>query len=111
MDNELSIGQIADALGVNKWTVYRWIEWYFSNLPKPSGIYLPPYTLKGHSKMFKSSDLDHFRKFRADLPFGAMSEYTRYRFTKKPKDPKVREAISCSLDNQRAQMLTEKKVK
>lgn len=109
MDGFVSIDEIARALSVNRWTVYRWIEWYFSDLKKPDGIYLPPYTLKGRSKMFRKSDLKFFKRFKSDLPFGAMREYTRYRFTRKPKDPKVREAIQKSITNQKVHMIKETK--
>lgn len=108
MENELTIAQIADALGVNTWTVYRWIEWYFSDLPKPEGLYLPPYRLKGVQKIFKESDIEHFKKFQVDLPFGAMKLYTSYRFKSGPKDPAVAEAIKHSRRNQRQQMIRKK---
>lgn len=101
-DKYLSISDIAGILKVNPWTVYRWIEWYFSDLPKPEGVYLPIYTLKGTYKLFKPEDLQYFIEFRDNLPFGAMSEYNRYRFGKsKVKDDKVGQAIRNSKINQR----------
>lgn len=111
MKGYLTVSDIAKTLEINPYTVYRWIEWYFSDLPKPEGIYLPSYTLKGTYKLFKQSDLIHFINFRESLPFGAMREYNRYRFGKGEKDAKVREAIKHSRYNQRAQSVNMQKLR
>lgn len=111
MKDYLTVQDIANKLQVNPYTVYRWIEWYFSDLPKPEGIYLPSYTLKGAYKLFKQSDLKYFIEFREALPFGAMRDYNRYRFGKGKKDAAIGEAIKRSRRNQRVQAINMKSLR
>lgn len=79
----LSIEQLAKELCVDRMTIYRWINWYYSDLDKPEGVYLPDYRMVGKSKMYEWEDLKHFKHFKDTLPYGAMAEYSRYLNNKK----------------------------
>lgn len=99
-DDEITIKQIAQHLKVNPYTVYRWIEWYYSDLLKPANIYLPDFTLKGVAKVYKKKDLIFFENFRKNLSRGDMSKYNQYRFGNKKVINNTKEKILKSKDNQ-----------
>lgn len=102
MSDFITIKEIADHLNVNTWTVYRWIDWYYSDLPKPDNLYLPDFKRKGVSKVYYRKDLHYFEEFQRNLPRGAMARYN-YRFNRKyPIDDSLRIAIKHSADKQRA---------
>lgn len=83
-DGYIGPSKVAQYLDISTDTLYRWYNWWQSNLDKPEGLYLPPYynTNRRGTKFFKVEDLPHLVKFRDDIrgPYkGAMSEYNAAR--------------------------------
>ena len=99
MKFDITITDIARELEKNPRTIGRWINWYYSDLPKPEGIYLPDYTIVGKNKMYKATDIVYFREFEKKLPRGAMREYNNYFFNGK-RNAEVGEKIKASSLNQ-----------
>ena len=96
---DITIKDIAKALGKNPRTIGRWINWYYSDLPKPKGVYLPDYIIVGKNKMYKASDIQYFKKFEETLPRGAMRDYNNYFFNHK-RTAEVGEMIKASSEKQ-----------
>ncbi len=85
----ISVKDIADALCLNRYTLYRWINWWYSDLPKPDELYLPEFVRQGKSKLYKESDIELFRKFYQNLPRGAMADFNNYYFNTSKKSKEV----------------------
>lgn len=107
---KISIDDIAQMLRKNRYTIYRWIKWYYSDLPKPDQDnegnpitwYLPDYEMIGKNKMYNASDVDYFKAFELNLAKcrgTAMKDFNNYYFNNK-KDEAVGKKISTSVINQ-----------
>lgn len=107
---KITIDDIAQMLRKNRYTIYRWIKWYYSDLPKPEKDnygnpvkwYLPDYELIGKNKMYNASDVDYFKQFEINLVNCrgvAMRDFNNYYFNHK-KDEVVGKKIRTSVLNQ-----------
>lgn len=76
--------KVAQYLDISTDTLYRWYNWWNSDLKKPEGLYLPPlyYLDRKRTKYIKEEDLHYLVTFRDNIrgPYkGAMSEYNAAR--------------------------------
>lgn len=71
----LSINECAEALGVSRMTLYRWYDWYNSELNN-TNLKLPPiYQFGSRSKYIKKTDLGTLIEFKSKRRNGMMADY------------------------------------
>lgn len=107
-----TIAKLADALQMNRLTLYRWINWYNSDLNKPANMYLPEYfkdpmdrrnkyylpyyEIEEDGKKTTKHVVEIFKDFRESLRgqnYGAMNKYNNYWF-RKSKNVSDEEAVA-----------------
>lgn len=101
----ITIDEISSRLKVSPITVYRWINWWNSDLQKPENVFLPNFVKSGRHKLFKESDFCYFEKFHQLKKRGIMSDYNNFYFGRKHKVSKEKaEQILVSHRNQKEKM-------
>ena len=61
--------KVAQYLDISTDTLYRWYNWWNSDLKKPEGLYLPPlyYLDRKRTKYIKEEDLHYLVTFRENI--------------------------------------------
>ncbi len=95
-DNYLTLGQVAQHLGVANNTIKRWYQWYEDDtFNKPTDLELPKYHYfdRRGTKFFEKTDLPLFEDFQAKLQrgqiyWGIMAEFNQQFIQKKENEVK-----------------------